>query len=71
MKQKSEQVNWKAEHQSLNIIIDKMQSQNYLSTDEHRVLKKLKKRRLRAKDKLTQKISHNHMGDFSQPQACS
>ncbi len=54
MKQMTEQLNWKTEHQNLNMIIDTMQSQNYLSSDEQRILKKLKKKRLRAKDKLNQ-----------------
>ena len=54
MNQMGEQLNWKAEHQSLNVIIDSMQSQSYLSPNEQKVLKELKIKRLHAKDKSTQ-----------------
>jgi len=54
MRHMTEQLCWKNEHQNLNLIIDTMQSQSYLSADELRVLKDLKKQRLYAKDKSTQ-----------------
>ena len=57
MSQMAEQLYWKAEHQNLNVIIDTMQSQSYLSSDEQRGLKELKKKRLHAKDKPNQQSS--------------
>ncbi len=70
MKQMAEQLNWKAEHQSLNTIIDTMQSQTYLSTYEQRALKKLKKRRLRAKDRINQQFINDQTDRSPQPQTC-